>query len=129
MCLILEQSSDLGIVQGDSGVVFCVCVPYLGNEMKVGMFHFLFRQNRTKLDFPGGFSSVLLMNKLIIRWAGEEGGKEGRKQGGEVWKVRMKADLSSHASNNNSKAFWVTNKSVEFSLCGKPRIPAGRRTN
>lgn len=40
----------------------------------------------------------------------------------------MKANLSSHASYSNSKAFWVINKSsVEFSLCGKPQIPAEKQ--
>lgn len=81
----------------------------------------------------GGFSYNLWVNKLIITWAGEEGRKEGRKQGCEVGKIRKNADLSSHAYNNNSKAFWVTNKSsMEFGLCGKPQIPAeneGKLTN
>lgn len=55
------------------------------------------------------------------------------KRGRAAEKMRKKADLSSHASNNNSKALWATNKSsVEFSLCGKPQIPTeteGKVTN
>lgn len=85
----------------------------------LGVFGFALFPNRAKLfccvgDDGGG-------GGLAIQGQGEKQRREW-KEGKDMRKEEKKADCLSHASK--SKALWETNKtSVEWTLCGKPRIP------
>lgn len=90
-----------------------------------GVFGVALFPNRAKLfccvgDDGGG-------EGLAIQGQGEKKRREW-KEGKDMRKEEKKADRLSHASNN--KALWETNEtSVEWTLCGKPRIPLKTRDN